>query len=390
MSDATLTAPAHSLRDLPPNIFAIVMATGIVALAANAAGWPVGARILFWVGLAAYVVLWGLTAARCVRHTAAVRSDLTTHAKAPGFFTVVAGTGVLGNGCMLLYGATGAATVLWVVALVLWVGLTYTILPGLMEVDDKPDLGKGLSGVWLLVVVATQSVCVLGCLIAPHLPADGVEPGLFAALCFWLVGGMLYLWLIALIFYRIMFRPLAPADLTPPYWINMGAMAISTLGGVTLAAAAPGSNVLAGLLPFVKGLTLMFWATATWWLPLLLMLGAWRHGVKGYPLSYDHGYWGAVFPLGMYSVCTLRMSREFGLSFLAPLGEAFAWISFLAWAATAIGLVGRLASRPVRAIRPSAESTASGGLGATAPREVTQESQGAAAHTSAARDVRRI
>ena len=49
---------------------------------------------------------------------------------------------------------------------------------------------------------------------------------------------MLYIWLIALIFHRIMFLPLAPADLTPPYWINMGAMAISTLGGVSLASAA--------------------------------------------------------------------------------------------------------------------------------------------------------
>src|SRR5262245_3334738 len=249
-------APAHSVRDLPPNIFAIVMATGIVALAVNSAGWPLGGRVLFWVGVAAYGVLWALTAARCVHHWPAVRADLTAHAKAPGFFTVVAGTGVLGNGCMLLHDAPWAGTTLWVVTLLLWVGLTYTILPGLMEVEDKPDLGKGLSGVWLLVVVATQSVCVLGCLVAPHLPAGGTEPGLFTALCFWLVGGMLYLWLIALIFYRIMFRPLVPADLTPPYWINMGAMAISTLGGVSLVAAARDSALLTGLLPFMKGLTL--------------------------------------------------------------------------------------------------------------------------------------
>jgi tellurite resistance protein TehA-like permease len=68
------------------------------------------------------------------------------------------------------------------------------------------------------------------------------------------------------------------------------------------------------------------------------MLGAWRHGVKGYPLAYDHGYWGAVFPLGMYAVCTLRLAREFGLPFLAPLGEAFAWVALAAWTATAVGL----------------------------------------------------
>ncbi len=332
-------APAPSVRHLPPGIFSVVMATGIVALAVNAAGWPVGGRVLFWVGAAAYAVLWALTAARCVRHWSAVRADLTTHAKAPGFFTAVAATGVLGNGCVLLHAAPGPGLVLWAVAVVLWAVLSYTILPGLMEVEDKPDLDKGLSGVWLLIVVATQSVCVLGCLVAPQLPAGAVEPGLFTALGFWLTGGMLYLWLIALIFYRVMFRPLAPAELTPPYWINMGAMAISTLGGVSLAAAAHGSALLAELLPFVKGLTLMFWATATWWLPLLVMLGAWRHGVKGYPLAYDHGYWGAVFPLGMYAVCTLRLAREFGLPFLTPLGGAFAWVSLAAWTATAAGLV---------------------------------------------------
>ena len=344
MSAPAPPAPGRSVRDLPPNIFAIVMATGIVALAVNAGGWPAGGRALFWVGVAVYAVLWALAGARCARHWAAVRADLDSHARAPGFFTVVAGTGVLGSGCVILYGAPDAGRALWVLTAALWTGLSYTILPGLMEAENKPELEKGLSGVWLLTVVATQSVCVLGCLLVPHLPESAAGPGLFVALCFWLAGGMLYLWLIALIFYRIMFRPLTAADLTPPYWINMGAMAISTLGGVNLAAA-DRTGPLADLLPFIKGLTLMFWATATWWLPILVMLGAWRHVRKGYPLTYDHGYWGAVFPLGMYSVCTLRLAREFGLPFLAPLGEAFAWVALAAWTATAVGLARRLAPR---------------------------------------------
>lgn len=335
----TASPSSRTVRDLPPSIFAVVMATGIVALAVTAAGWPAGGHALFWAAVAAYALLWWLTAVRCVRHWPAVRADLTAHARAPGFFTVVAATGVIGSGCVLLYAAPGVGLALWAAAVALWAVLTYTVLPGLMEGENKPDLDEGLSGVWLVVVVATQSVGVLGCDVAPRLPAG---PGLFAALCFWLVGGMLYLWLIALIFYRVTFRPLAPADLTPLYWINMGAMAISTLGGVGLVAAAPGPGLLADLLPFLKGLTLMFWATATWWLPLLLMLGAWRHGVRRYPLTYDHGYWGAVFPLGMYAVCTLRLAREFDLPFLAPLGSGFAWVALAAWVATAAGLARRV------------------------------------------------
>jgi tellurite resistance protein TehA-like permease len=340
----------RSVRDLPPNIFAIVMATGIVALAVNAAGWPAGGRALFWVGVAAYAVLWVLAAAKFARHRPAVRADLSSHARAPGYFTVVAATGVLGSGSVLLHEAPGAGPTLWGAAIVLWTLLSYTILPALIEAEQKPELEKGLSGVWLLTVVATQSICVLGCLVVPHLPGDAVEPGLFTALCFWLAGGMLYLWLIALIFYRIVFRPLTAAELSPPYWINMGAMAISTLAGASLASAARGSELLAELTPFLKGLTLMFWATATWWLPLFVMLGFWRHAVKRYPLTYDHGYWGAVFPLGMYSVCTLRLAREFGLPFLVPLGEVFAWVSLAAWVVTAVGLARRLAPRRSRAL----------------------------------------
>ena len=162
---------------------------------------------------------------------------------------------------------------------------------------------------------------------------------MFVALSFWLVGSMLYIWLIALIFHRIVFLPLSPGELTPPYWINMGAMAISTLAGVRLAGEAGQMTLLAELLPFLKGMTLLFWATATWWIPILLALGAWRHLVKRVPLTYEHAYWSAVFPLGMYTVCTQNLIRELHLPFLAPIPSAFIWIALAAWGVTFAGLV---------------------------------------------------
>src|ERR1019366_1868578 len=57
---------------------------------------------------------------------------------------------------------------------------------------------------------------------------------LFVSLVMWLDGGMLYIWIISLIFYRFTFFPLEPSDLTPTYWINMGSVAISTLAGTVL------------------------------------------------------------------------------------------------------------------------------------------------------------
>jgi tellurite resistance protein TehA-like permease len=149
---------------------------------------------------------------------------------------------------------------------------------------------------------------------------------------------MLYVWIISLIFYRYTFFRLPPGDLTPPYWINMGAMAISTLAGAQLAANAAHASFLADLLPFIKGFTVLYWATGTWWVPMLLLLGAWRYLYKRFPLRYDVLYWGAVFPLGMYAASTHEMVRVMDLGFLAFLPPLFLAAALGAWAAAAIGL----------------------------------------------------
>jgi tellurite resistance protein TehA-like permease len=75
---------------------------------------------------------------------------------------------------------------------------------------------------------------------------------------------------------------------------------------------------------------------------MLLVLGAWRHLYRRHPLAYDPLYWGAVFPLGMYSVCTHRLATALELPFLLPLAAAFAWIALAAWALAFGGLVRSL------------------------------------------------
>jgi tellurite resistance protein TehA-like permease len=272
-------------------------------------------------------------------------ADYSSHAKAPGYFTLVAGTCVLGNDFVLLAGQSSVGWVLWAIGVSLWCLLTYTMLPVLISAEKKPHPEQAIGGAWLLAVVGTQAVSVLTSLLVPSLPVNLATPALFLSLVFWLVGSMLYIWLISLIFYRIVFLPLVPSDLTPPYWINMGAMAISTLAGVWLIRAADRLPLVTELLPFLKGLTLMFWATATWWIPLLLMLGAWRHVRKRFPLAYEHGYWAAVFPLGMYTVCTQRLIDTFNLPFLQPIATTFGWISLVAWTATFLGLLDALGRR---------------------------------------------
>src|SRR5690606_34988991 len=159
----------------------------------------------------------------------------------------------------------------------------------------------------------------------------------------WLWGGMLYIWLMVLIFYRYTFFRLAPEDLTPPYWINMGAMAISTLAGSMLILNSPDAPFLRAILPFLKGFTILYWATATWWIPMLLVLGVWRYVYMRFPLRYDPLYWGAVFPLGMYSAATQETSEALKLAFLAVPAQFFLYVALIAWGAAFVGLLRRLA-----------------------------------------------
>ncbi len=315
------------------------MATGIVSLAAQGAGLIWTAHVLFWLNVAQYLLLVGLLLARCALHWDALNSDLHRHARAPGFFTVVAATCVLGQQIVLLGQTWVVGLLLWLLGLLLWVGLTYTVLPDLMEGQTKPPLEQGLNGIWLLAVVATQAVSGLASLIAEQAPEQTVGPMLFLALIFWLVGGMLYIWLISLIFYRCLFLPLSPGQLTPPYWINMGAMAISTRAGIALIHDADRLPLLTEILPFLKGMALLFWATASWWIPLLLALAVWRHIRQHFPLTYDHGYWAAVFPLGMYTECTQNLIQEFHLPFLGLIPTVFLCLALGAWLATFLGLL---------------------------------------------------
>jgi tellurite resistance protein TehA-like permease len=167
----------------------------------------------------------------------------------------------------------------------------------------------------------------------------------------YLVGCMLYLLIITLIFYRFTFMSLTSATLTPPYWINMGAVAITTLAGATLILNVSQMAFLQEILPFLKGFTLFFWAAGTWWIPLLFSLGAWRHLYKRHPLTYDPQYWGMVCPLGMYTTCTFRLAQAINLPFLLLIPRYFIYIALIAWVFTFIGLgrslVGNLSSNRV-------------------------------------------
>jgi tellurite resistance protein TehA-like permease len=123
----------------------------------------------------------------------------------------------------------------------------------------------------------------------------------------------------------------------------MGATAISVLAGTRdlgLPADIPVVGATAG---FVEGFGFALWAFGTWWIPLLVILGLWRHVRRHWPLAYEPALWSVVFPLGMYSVATLAFGKVAHLAFMEPLARVMLWVAVAAWALVAGAFLARLA-----------------------------------------------
>lgn len=328
------------VRATSPAWFALIMATGIMAAEAHLLGFTRVATALLHLSVVAYVVAWLLIARRATSFPRQSWRELTDHRSGTGFFTLVAATGVLGSAFAALAGDYAVARALWLVALLLWLALTYAVFAALIVRDAKPPLDEGISGTWLLAVVATQSVAVLSADLATRSPYSRALE--FLSLSMWLWGAMLYVWTISLLFYRCTFLRFEASDFSPPYWITMGAMAISTLAGSRLLANGSHAPWLASMAPFIKGFTVLCWATGTWWIPMLLVLSVWRHVRVRQPLRDGALVWSAVFPLGMYAVGTHEMAHAMDLDFMYSFLPLLGHVALAAWTVAAVGSASTL------------------------------------------------
>lgn len=336
MTDGLWRRVRHAVHGLTPGYFALVMSSGIISVGMRLDGYIALSVLLLVVCVFSFVVLVVLTAWRLVAYPEAVVEDFTDPRRGFGFFTFIAGTNVLGVR-VAMDGHHTLTAVLLVVAGLTWLVLGYVVpWTAVLGAQQRPVVATA-NGTWFIWVVASQSVAVAAASIEPEFVSVRDELAVVAVFS-WSVGVFLYVAAGIFVSARMMLYDLRPEDLSPPYWVTMGASAITVLAGARIVemADAPMVDATRGL---IAGASVVFWAFATWLIPALVAAGWWRHRTHRVPLVYEATLWSIVFPLGMYAVAGIYLGQANGLPLVGAIGSTELWVAFAAWALTLAAMV---------------------------------------------------
>lgn len=372
-------------RTLPPAAFAYVMATGVISIGMHLVGAEVVSILLWiaaaggWVGLSVLLVL------RAVVAPARFGADLGDPSRAFGFFTVIAGTCVLGAR-VAVAGWDALATALWFAGLAMWLVAGYaipwlvavrahhlgrvpdggarrgegsarsgdgvgTVREGVGTVREvaagarEVDLARAVDGAWFVWVVAIQSVSVLASMLQIHAGA-GKDLLAMIAVAAWATGLGLYAVVGTGLVVRVLRFGVRVENLGPSFWVVMGALAISTLASGRVLDMSQDSAAAATAHGAAAAVAVILWGFASWLLVGLLLLGFWRHVRRRVSARYTTELWAMVFPMGVYSVASLTVGTADRLPLAGDVGKVFIWVAVAAWLAVVLdGGITRLLGR---------------------------------------------
>ncbi|MBD0706169.1 C4-dicarboxylate ABC transporter [Pseudomonas sp. Fig-3] len=329
-----LPRPLEAIRQFTPNWFAVVMGTGVLALAL--AQWPgdvPGLHLLaegLWLfNVLLFMLFTGLYTARWVLFFDEARR-IFGHSTVSMFFgTIPMGLATLING-LLVFGLPRwgegvvplAETLWWIdVAMSLACGV---LIPFLMFTRQEHRIDQ-MTAVWLLPVVAAEVAAASGGLLAPHLAdAHSQLVMLVTSYILWAFSLPVAFSILTILLLRMALHKLPHENMAASSWLALGPIGTGALGMLLLGGDAPlifAANGLPGLgevaagVGVVAGITL--WGFGFWWMLMALLITA-RYLRTGIP--FNLGWWGFTFPLGVYALATLKLASLLSLGFFTVFG----------------------------------------------------------------------
>ncbi len=341
--------PREIVRQFTPNWFTATMGTGATALVLNqfpvqvpgihavaASLWQANI-VLFAVLTLLYVARWIFFPDGAVKTLGHAVTPMALGAIPMGLATIVNGYLAFG---IARYGieAVAIAQILWWVDAVLAVGIGL-LVPFMMFTRQQHSM-EGMTGAWLLPVVACEVTAASGGLLAPHL-ANSLTAAhlLFTSYLLWSLSVPIALSILVILFLRLALHKLPKRDAAVTTWLALGPLGTGALGLLVLGHDAPAILGAAGMgdvgavahgIGLIGGLIL--WGYGAWWLTMAVAttLTYLREG-----LPFNLGWWGFTFPLGVFTLATFALGAQTGMAAFTVIGACLSIALAALWGTVA-------------------------------------------------------
>ncbi|GAN34323.1 MAG: hypothetical protein DYG83_04565 [Candidatus Brocadia sp. AMX2] len=325
--------------------FTAVMATTMIASLSQLYGYEVIAPSFFLASLAILFSVVVFKAVQAVLFYKDALEEMLNPEKTLYFFTMAGAVSFAGICFSRIFHLYITANIFWYVAIGLWLSISLFSFSILFLHQKSADrkIEDVLHGGWFFATVGTQSTALLGVIVAEHATRHVVFIQVFS-FGLWSVGASLYLVFMALIILRLMFYRFDSNTVLSPYWMNAGAAAITAITGVMLHRHIQlTGGPFVDFLPFLKGISLLFWSFGLWWMPFLIILAMRKLICSDEGLTFTVGYWEIAFALGLYADGTQQMVGLFDGQYLVIISMCFSIACMALWCFSSIFTIAHLA-----------------------------------------------
>lgn len=344
-----LCHPKEVIRQFTPNWFAVTMGTGILSLAI--AQFPFSILGLFpvaeglWLlNIALFSLFTLLYIARWIIYFAEAK-NIFWHSTVSMFFgTIPMGMATIVNGILVFGLPRWGVSVIPVAHILWWLDVAMALVCGVcipyMMFTRQEHKIEQMTAVWLLPVVAAEVAAVSGGLLVSHITDENFRLTiLITSYVLWAYSVPVAFSILVILLIRMAVHKLPHESMAASSWLSLGPIGTGALGMLVIGGVAPSvfaENDLVSIGEIAKGIGficgIIFWGCGLWWMTLSMLITI-RYFRVGIP--FNLGWWGFTFPLGVYSVATLKLATLIELSFFKFFGALLVILLLIMWSLVA-------------------------------------------------------
>lgn len=335
-----LQHPREVIRQFTPNWFAATMGTGILSIALSKTPFFALGEALWLFNIVLFTLFSVLLIARWVFFFDEAMRVFNHPVVSMFFGCIPMGLATVLNG-FLIYGTPHLGdTAVHIAEMLWWIDVGLSVLCGIavpyLMFTRQDHSVEQMTAVWLLPMVAAEVAAVSGGLLAPHLVAPQMQMMvLVLSYVLWALSVPIAMGVIVILLLRLVLHKLPHASMAATSWLALGPIGTGALGLMTLGDAAPAILRAQGLEQYSAtfngvGLIggLLLWGYGLWWLSMaaLITLHYLREG-----LPFNIGWWGYTFPLGVFSVATVKLGADLHIALIGGLADVLIGILAVIW-----------------------------------------------------------